>query len=109
GSRESAIHVETGSEETNSCLPDELVLRHCPVFTGPPRKKRRTEGEEVMAAATSALQNLGSRQASLSTAIGQVVAATLENLTPNEQRRWFVKINSILTEFTEASIDSNSA
>ncbi|GBM72349.1 hypothetical protein AVEN_178029-1, partial [Araneus ventricosus] len=85
----------TTNGETSTSLPAEDTYQNEPantfsIYGGPPRKKRkRTETDEILAAATSALKSLGSTQgqSSLYSSIGQVVTFTLETLNGQQQQK----------------------
>ncbi|GBM72354.1 hypothetical protein AVEN_178032-1 [Araneus ventricosus] len=79
-----------------------------PIYGGPQGKKRkRTETDEILAAATSALKSLGSRQgqqSSLYSSIGQVVS-----LNAQEQRQCMSDIFSLLSKYTAPTTGRSEA
>ncbi|GBL92587.1 hypothetical protein AVEN_123768-1 [Araneus ventricosus] len=104
--------------ETSTSLPAEDTCQNeptntFPIYGGPPRKKRkRTETDEILAAATSALKSLESRQgqqSSLYSSIGQVVTFTLESLNDHEQRKCMSEIFSLLSKYTSPTTGPSEA
>ncbi|GBN79264.1 hypothetical protein AVEN_87623-1 [Araneus ventricosus] len=83
-----------------------------PIYGGPPRKKRKRTETEILAAATSALKSLGSRQgqqSSLYSSIGQVVMHTLESLNGEKRQKCMSDIFSLLAKYTAPTTGPSEA
>ncbi|GBN96248.1 hypothetical protein AVEN_38655-1 [Araneus ventricosus] len=104
--------TSTSLQAEDTCQNDEPANTF-PIYGGPPRKKRkRTETDEILAAATSALKSLGSRQAqqsSLYSSIGQVVTHTLESLNGEQQQKCISEIFSLLAKYTAPTTGPSEA
>ncbi|GBN30600.1 hypothetical protein AVEN_216119-1 [Araneus ventricosus] len=103
--------TSTSLQTEDTCQNDEPANTF-PIYGGPPRKKRkRTETDEILAAATSALKSLGSRkgQSSLNSSIGQVVTFALESLNGQQQQKCISEIFSLLAKYTAPTTDPSEA
>ncbi|GBN23190.1 hypothetical protein AVEN_51194-1 [Araneus ventricosus] len=103
--------TSTSLQAEDTCQNDEPANTF-PIYGGPPRKKRkRTETDAILAAATSALKSLGSRkgQSSLNSSIGQVVTFALESLNGQQQQKCMSEIFSVLSKYTAPTTGPSEA